>query len=379
MTRYGHAFKRQTVSRRAFTLIEVVMSCVVLSMVVLALGYALKLTLVSTGEGASLAQSTLDAADAVDRVTDDLTEATNFTERTAQAVTFTVPDRTADNQVDKIRYAYYPNGGTVVLSTTVPDGGSGSGSGSGGGGGGGLLGGLLGAVTTILGGGGTTTTNITYTIPAKTLTRQVNDGQPAVLTRDVRSFNLDYLTRNVSVAVATPDRLLWQHDPLLGTNKEYAIDDLRWLGETFHPSSQLPGGTTAWTLTRVSLYVSADGPADSLLKVTVRAANSTTKAPGAVTFDAVAVQEVALNDAGTWVDFSFSNLKNLNPSTPLSIVVQGTSGSGTFGVQGYVQSFLNIPAVPTNTWLASTANAGGSWVTTSGSSIRYRVYGTTTQ
>ena len=63
---------------RGFTLMEMVTSCLVISLIMVSLGYALKLALVSTGNGAAQAAATLDAGDVVGRITDDLNEAINF-------------------------------------------------------------------------------------------------------------------------------------------------------------------------------------------------------------------------------------------------------------------------------------------------------------
>src|SRR5215218_8041236 len=79
--------------RRAFTLIEMVTSCAILGLLMVALGYGLKLALVSTGNGATQAASTLEATAVIERVTDDMNEALNFTEKTSESVTFTVPHR----------------------------------------------------------------------------------------------------------------------------------------------------------------------------------------------------------------------------------------------------------------------------------------------
>ena len=108
---------RTTGRRRpgGFTLMEMVTSCLVISLIMVSLGYALKLALVSTGSGAAQAAATLDAGDVVGRVTDDLNEAINFTEKTSNSVTFTVPDRDGDKNDEKIRYVWWPTNGTYTI------------------------------------------------------------------------------------------------------------------------------------------------------------------------------------------------------------------------------------------------------------------------
>ena len=50
----------------------------------------------------------------------DLQRATGFTERTANAVTFTVPDRTGDGRPEKLRYAWSGTAGAPLTLTAMP-------------------------------------------------------------------------------------------------------------------------------------------------------------------------------------------------------------------------------------------------------------------
>jgi hypothetical protein len=354
----------------AFTLMEMVTSCVILSMVMLSLGYGLKLALVSTGTGAAQSVASLDASDVVERVTDDMNEALNFTEKTAQAVTFTVPDRGTDGTPDTIRYQWWPTGG----SFTIP--GSGSGGSGGSGSGGELLGGILGALfgSPSGGSGGSGSGDLTINVPQYTLTRQVNGGDVSLFARDVRSFNLNYLYRTMSPPAAStpaPDRLLWQHDPVVGVPQNWTLNLDRWIGESFVP--QLPAGTTSWSVTRIALYVRGDAPCDGVLRATFRSVNTSTNAPNTAIASA-SIGEVAVNDSYSWVEFSFPTLTNLSPTTKYAIVIEGLSGTSNHGTAGWVSTSLP----PSNTWLATTTTRGIPWTMQSLSSLRYKIYGTTT-
>jgi hypothetical protein len=125
----------------------------------------------------------------------------------------------------------------------------------------------------------------------------------------------------------------------------------------------------------------ADSTLDGLLKVSLRGVNASNQ-PTAVTWDSTQVQEVSFNDSYQWIEFAFSNLTNLNPATKYAILVQGVSGttsSSTYlGTIQYVTSTLNVPPIPGSTWLVVTTTSGGTWSVTSGSSLRYKIYGTTT-
>ena len=349
--------RRPSTRIAAFTMVEMVTSCMILSMIMLALGYGLRLALISTGNGATQSFQSLEGSELVERATDDLNEAMNFTEKTSTAVTFTVPDRTGDNQPETIRYAWWPTAGTVVIPGTAE---SGSG--------GGLLGGLL---TVITG-----TNDATYNVPQYTLTKQINGGPPAVMGRDVRNFSFDYLYRTMTptAATSTSDRLLWQHDPIVGVgiSKDFPLDFNKWIGETFVP--QLPGTTTSWSITRIALYVRADATCDAVTRVSVRTA-SATNTPTTTILDSALLSEVSLNDTYGWAEVSFTNLNNLSPTTKYSIVIEGMTGTGTiWGTANWLQT--SLPA--SSTWVVQTTNRGGSWLGTSNlNSLRYRIYGTT--
>src|SRR5947209_5212405 len=111
-------------SARAYTLVELVVSLAVLSILLLAIGSSLTVALSATGNAATNAAAVQQSCDAADQIADDLNVAMNFTERTATAVTFTVPSRSGAATADTIRYAWAGtagnpltrqfNGGTVA-------------------------------------------------------------------------------------------------------------------------------------------------------------------------------------------------------------------------------------------------------------------------
>lgn len=388
-------FARRTNPRSArragFTLMEMVTSCIVISIMMLSLGYALKLALVSTGTGATQAAASLDAADVVERLTDDLNEANGFSQRTAAVVTFTVPDRgpedDADADDDKIRYEYFPTAGNIVIP------GSGSGSGSSGSGGGGLLGGLLGS---LLGGGsssgssGSGSGDTLIPVPAYTLTRKVNEGPTSVVARDLRAFDLKYVTRTMTgtrAASAPPtDKLLWEYVPdTISVPGTYDLSTARFIGQTFLPSAQLPGGTTSYSITRVQVQLKSDAVCDGMLAATIRRistnifqANWPLSGAANIVDTSSSVAEVSLADQHVWAEFRFTGANGLNPATKLAFVIQGVSGTAPQGNASSVTTGLPLP--PGSTWMVQTTNgnvASPSWTASSLSSLKYRVYGNT--
>jgi len=107
-----------------FTLIEVILSTGIMAIIMTAMMSVMLLTSRTVNSGGGISGRTAEAQDIVSQIAADLSLAEQFTERTDRAVTFTVPDRDADGDLETIRYAWSGaagdpltrqyNGGTVV-------------------------------------------------------------------------------------------------------------------------------------------------------------------------------------------------------------------------------------------------------------------------
>ena len=343
-------------------MVEMVTSCAILALLMLALGYGLKLALVSTGAGAARAASTRDATDVVERVTDDLNEAIKFTENGPEAVTFTVPNRGPDlppgsppPPPDEIRYKWWPNGGTLDQDD------------------GGLIGGVLGLLDT---------STDPLTVPPYVVTRQVNDGPVSVLARDVRHFKLDYLHRTPPPPPAVDgDRVLWQHDPLVaeGTAIEFSVTASAWVGETFRAT--VPSGTTSYQITRIALFLRSDAALDGLLRVKVFSADPSTNKPYSnLLIDESFVPEASLSGSLGWVNVPFAKLTNLDPLLKYSFVVTGDGVAANHGAVLYYRYLLAplLTPLPPDTYWVQSGDGGATWGAAQAlRSLRYRVYGKT--
>lgn len=129
--------------RRGFTLTELVLSMTIMTMLLGAITSTILVASHVIDDGTSPAVKNLAAAQVVDQITADLTYALTFSERTSQAVTFSVPDRDADSVPETIRYSWSGVAGDA-------------------------------------------------------LTRQYNGGEALVIAEDVQHFDLNYLLRTVS-------------------------------------------------------------------------------------------------------------------------------------------------------------------------------------
>lgn len=93
-------------SRRAFSLAEMVVSMTIVAVLVGSMTSVLMLSLRAIDDRINPAGKTVRAADATDQILTDLAVAIEFTERTALAVAFTVPDRTGDDVPETVRYSW---------------------------------------------------------------------------------------------------------------------------------------------------------------------------------------------------------------------------------------------------------------------------------
>jgi type II secretory pathway pseudopilin PulG len=113
---------------RTFTLVELVLSVMVMTILMGSLMSAVLVATRSIDGGNSVAATALRARSAADQLTADLRTALTITERGPRAVTFTVPDRTGDGLPETLRYAWSGvsgdpltrqyNGGTVATVVT---------------------------------------------------------------------------------------------------------------------------------------------------------------------------------------------------------------------------------------------------------------------
>ncbi|MDP6543715.1 MAG: prepilin-type N-terminal cleavage/methylation domain-containing protein [Phycisphaerae bacterium] len=97
---------------RAFTLLEAMLSTVIISMIMMAM---VSVTALSTRCLNSKGEDVGKASDVIDEITTDLNLAMSFSEQTATAATFTVPDRDNNGQSETIRYSWSGTPGDSIM------------------------------------------------------------------------------------------------------------------------------------------------------------------------------------------------------------------------------------------------------------------------
>ena len=303
-------------SPRGFTLAEVVVSFVILSIIVAAA--VSSLTIASRGmdiANRTTSQATK-ASDAAAQVAADLQVATGFTERTAKAVTFTVPDRNADGAAETIRYAW---SGT----------------------------------------------------PGDPLTRSYNGASAVAIAQNVQRFDLSYLTEIVAPADSETqgqEQLLIAHDHVPGGRlMDFKTKNKSWCATYFKPT--LPPNATSWKVTRVVFKATRDSDKSAKLTVQLREADGALK-PGPTILESV-TRKVSLSRSYTNVEVPFSSAAGLDPDKGLCLVVGGASA--------YIQyETSSRPMTPNAHWMTS-SNDGDTWSNPNDTQdMIFRVYGTVT-
>ncbi len=115
--------RQQSRSRAGYTLIEMIVSISSASILMAGMGSAVFLSTEAFNASEMPVAQRVDAAQVQRQILDDLRYASSFSARTANAVTFTVPDRTGDGRPETLRYAWSGTAGdplTYSLNGSSP-------------------------------------------------------------------------------------------------------------------------------------------------------------------------------------------------------------------------------------------------------------------
>ena len=303
--------------RAGYTLVEMVVSTIMLS--ILALACASVMVLAARGmnnaKTGATAQETA-ARTALDQISDDMKVALSFSEQMPTAVTFTVPDRTGDGQPETLRYAWAG--------------------------------------------------------PGSPLTRQFNGGPVISLADNVQSFNMAYLLKTIGTPqpVESGEQLLMAHTGGTGPNiKQFNLTHTKWPAQWFFVGP--PANTISFKITHVTLLLQRHGAATGTLTAQIRVADSSDR-PTSTTLAASNVDISTIPGTPTWTDIPIS-LAGLDPTKGYVLVVT-TTVSGTPAYVSYDNASTDFGMM-----YSTTSNSGGTWGTpTAGTALQYYVYGTIT-
>lgn len=103
--------------RAAFTLVEVMISMGVVTVILGALASVMRLASTQLNAATGGISNVNKATTLLQQITTEVAMAKTVTERTATAITFTVPDRNGDGQDETIRYSWTGSAGGALTRT----------------------------------------------------------------------------------------------------------------------------------------------------------------------------------------------------------------------------------------------------------------------
>jgi hypothetical protein len=256
----------------------------------------------------------------LEMVLSDTRHAVSFSERTAQAVTFQVPDRTGDTLPETIRYSWSGTAGDPLLM-------------------------------------------------------KYNAGTAATLAAGVYDFGLAYHVRAVTgtgfaqgIIYDEPIQVAFHDDAAGGAFSSIGVTASQWPALYFVPS--LPGGTTTWDLTRVRLRMRTSSPVSGYAAVQIRPALTGPLRPSGTVLQEIVIPESTLTSSFDWYDFDYTAVNDLPAGQGLFVVVKrGVSG----GTVALVQYEISIPDEP-GMAVYRTQDTGATWQLLTGE-MRFFIYG----
>ena len=258
--------------RRAFTLMELVVSLAISSVVLLGVVSLLSLSARAVPPPGGVQEVSVEAADLLARLGTDLSTATQITEATATALTLVVPDRNADMTDETIRYSWSGVASEPVLRT-------------------------------------------------------INAGTPAEMLSDTTGFALAYGTQPAS-AWTTQTRAtggVASIQSTLGGAKFTKKPGNDWFAQVIDPT--LPPNAIAWTLDEVVLCFVAAGAQTTVFTCEIRGCDASLN-PTAVVYASFTVTESDLGTAPAAWRQSLPGI-TVPAGTRLSIVVRATASDGS--------------------------------------------------
>lgn len=305
--------------RRAYTLIELVLSMAVMTVLLGGLSSAMMIASRAVPDRNTTLGATLDSANAGDQLAAELFVAKSFSVRSPTAVEFTLADRNADGIDETIRYEW-----------------SGA--------------------------------------PGASLTRKYNADAAVTVVADVNEFTLVYNVAAVqqttpSASNESAETLLVGYTSTTGL-ADWAIADKQFIGQYFKPT--LPADATSWKVTRVRLVARIHGANKGISRVQLQTANASNQ-PSGTTLEEKDLLESELSDAYLWKELSFKNVSGVTPGAGLCLIVTWITDAHACDIQ-----YQNAGAALANSNLITTTNAGSPWTSSPGQSMLFDVYGTIT-
>ena len=310
----------------AFTMIEMVMSMLIISIVVLAIGSTMKLMGKTIKlNTASPTTSPTAARAAIDQIVDDYRMATAVTESTTNSITMMVPDRNSDGSSEKIKYAWSGIAGSAIT--------------------------------------------VSY-----------NDGPAIKVVDNVNNFSLQHLTRTTGLAVTpTPvessEALLASFTTAPTIN--FSLGNKDSTCQYINPSDQMPSNATSWKITKLRVVFSKPVSTSTGNVIVSVFESDATQQPIGTALASVTLNLATAQTYNDWMTVTLpAPISGLTPGQGIVVTMRTNTASvnANVGVNAAVSPALTLSSY-------STSDDGQkSWsAPSSTSSTLYQLYGTITK
>ncbi len=300
---------------RSMTLAELAVSIAVMGILMTGLASAVLVATRALPRTDRPADRITQPAETLTRIVSELQGARYVSERSAHAITFTVPDRDGNGSPERIRYAW-----------------------SG--------------------------------VPGDPLTRQYNAGLSATLLEGVNQFDVACDTRSVTEtypgAPVESAEVLVDSYTGSGDAKNYNVDKDHWIGQNAQPpvAGSIPGLVT-WRVTRVRFQAIKSGAIDDQTRVQICVPNAD-KTPSTTVLEEQLLNENTLTGTYALTNISFQYVAGLAPDQGVCVVLR------PLGTNASCQARYDNGS---GSDLLTTSNGGQNWSYYSQKSLQYYLYG----
>lgn len=297
-----------------FTLIELIVSMVIITAVLLASQSAMLVAARALPSQSSHFERINQTADVLDLLAADLRYAIAIEKRTSTEVVLQTPDRNGDKAAERIAYTWSGKAGDSLY-------------------------------------------------------RRYNNETPQAIADNVQEFNLTFDT----LGIPLPQTFTESNEVLLGSNNSlinlgsYRVQSSNWIGQYIRPS--LPAEASSWSVTRALVRAKSRGATGGETKVQIRP--GTSAFPGSQVLDQATMFESSLSSLlFQWQEFQFSNAQNILPSDGVCLVLQWAKDADACEIE-YQLVGSSSPAGN----MLVTANAGSTWAPQVTQHLMYYLYG----
>jgi hypothetical protein len=316
--------------RLGYSLMELTVSVGAASMLVVGIGSTIYVASQATENKHGASASVVTGSISLEQIAADLQYAINFTERSPNAVEFTVADRDGDASVDTVRYEWSGDAGAPVL-------------------------------------------------------RIFNGQTPQPVANDVHVFSLNYRVQTVTETTSSEGGSTESSEQSLASFTGWSgitpsesfrsLTSTSWATECFQPT--WPEGAGELKITRVLLLLAKGSGAGDYSVGIYPAASGTGPLPSSAPIGTVqSMSGTGLTSSFDWVEIEFSDVTLTDPASFYNILVKGV------GTGPQLRYYTSSSAPADATKFKYTANSGSTWSPSSSLENRYDapfyVYGTYT-